>query len=106
MKETKDKQVSREDLEKLIRLINEIVELQIKYINQGFGTKEIAATFAQIYQRQFERTLTPEVSAKIERGSYGQPPFDNSGATISYCMTLCCAIMDVVTDSVKKNKKE
>ncbi|MCL5407322.1 MAG: hypothetical protein M1429_02405 [Patescibacteria group bacterium] len=96
------KQISQDDLKKLLRSISEIVELQIKYIDQGFDAGEIASTFATIYSRQFERLLTPEIAAKIGRDSYQQSPPCNSNAAISYCLTLCSAMMKVVTGKLKK----
>lgn len=96
------KQISQDDLKKLLRLVGEIAEIQIKYIDQGFDVQEIASTFATIYSRQFEGLLTPEIAAKIGRDSYCQSPPCNSNATISYCLTLCSAMMKVATGKLKK----
>ncbi|KKQ18327.1 MAG: hypothetical protein US31_C0006G0058 [Berkelbacteria bacterium GW2011_GWA1_36_9] len=103
----KEKRISQDDLRKLLRLTrltNEIVKLQIEYIKQGFGAKEIANTFAKIYSKQFERLLTPEVAAKIGQNSPQQSPPCNSNATIHYFLALSGEIMKVITERLKKRK--
>lgn len=99
------KQVSGDDLRRLMRLVSEIVTLQIKYIERGFSATDIAHTFATIYSRRFEELLTADVAAKIGRDSHQQSPPNSTNAAISYCLKLARAFMKAVADRMKKERE-
>lgn len=99
------KDISFEDLKKLCRLVREIVALQEKYISQGFSCKEIAATFAKVYAREFENCLSPEIAAKIYTGTHRSQPLDCRGAAEFYCMLLSGEFLSAITEILKKTKE-
>lgn len=94
---------SLKDLKELMRSLSEIVDLQVRHIEQGFNSQEIASTFADLYLRQLEKVITPEIAVKVQQSSCQQSSPTDSDAAISYCLTLCCELMKAVASRLKKS---
>lgn len=97
------KKISKEDI-RLIRPISEIVELHNEYLEQGFSAEEMAAVFADIFVREFEKKLTPEAAVKISTGSLYHKPFSNHEAAISYCLSLGIKLVNAVNLFLEKDR--
>lgn len=96
--------ISRRDLQKLILLLREIVDLQIKHIKAGFTSKELAETFSDVYIRELAKQLDPQTAARFSRTYHHQPPLNNEEAIGTYCLNLAAAILDAVCKRFQKEE--
>ncbi len=98
------KKASQQDLKRMMRLLSEVADIQVRYMELGSTPKEIAETFTDCYIRQFEKALTTKATKSMPRNSYFESPPSISKVAISYCFNLSCEMVKAVGKLMRKEE--